>query len=93
MTVPWDIPSGTFLQALAEQLTSKWMLASLAVGAYMVSFAVSRVFGYKVPVYGVSSQFEPTMVSNFRFFRRAENVLNEGYQAVSRPVKYKMAVK
>lgn len=49
----------------------------------MLSFAISQILGYKVPVFGVSTQLEPTMVSNFRFFRRAEDVLNEGYQAVS----------
>ncbi|KAH8645694.1 hypothetical protein BX600DRAFT_519280 [Xylariales sp. PMI_506] len=58
-----------------------WMLTSLAVAAYLLSFAFSLVFGYKVPTFGVYSQLEPVVVSNFRFFRHAEDILIEGYQA------------
>lgn len=80
-TFSWDIPSGTLTLPSSHQLTATWLFASLAVGVYMLSFAFSQIFSYKVPVFGVSSQLEPIMISNFRFFRHAEDVLNEGYQA------------
>ncbi|KAF7531231.1 hypothetical protein G7054_g9086 [Neopestalotiopsis clavispora] len=76
-----EIPIGAFPLPSQEKLSSPWMLASLAAGAYMLSVAFVQIFGYKVPIFGVSSKLEPTMISNFRFFRRAEDILNEGYRA------------
>lgn len=49
----------------------------------MLSFAISQIFTYNVPVFGVSSPIEPVMISNLRFFRHAEDILNKGYWAVS----------
>lgn len=83
MNSSWDYLSGSSPLPPSGQLTSTWMLASLAVGGYMLSCIFSQIFGYKVPIFGVYSQLEPIMISNFRFFRHAEDVLNQGYQAVS----------
>ncbi|PLB51301.1 cytochrome P450 [Aspergillus steynii IBT 23096] len=60
-----------------------WLYSApaLLAGWYFLSFAWSAIFGYKVPVFGVKTPWEPTMVSNFRFFMRAGDVLNEGYNA------------
>lgn len=66
-----------------EELSSPWLLGALAIGGYCISIILSQIFGYKVPVFGVVTQLEPIVVSNFRFFRHAEDVLNEGYRAVS----------
>lgn len=53
----------------------------------MLSVLYTHVFHSKFPVFGVSSKLEPIVISNFRFFRHAEDVLNEGYQAVSRLIE------
>ncbi|KAI1170439.1 cytochrome P450 [Nemania sp. FL0916] len=66
---------------LDERFTSPWMLATLIGGLYILSSAFSHMFADKHPVFGVYSKFEPIMVSNFRFFHRAEDILNEGYRA------------
>lgn len=68
--------------AVTEHLTSTSMLALLAIGAYVLSVIISQIFGYKVPLFGSVSKLEPIVLSNFRFFRHAEDVLNEGYEAV-----------
>ncbi|KAH8878739.1 cytochrome P450 [Thozetella sp. PMI_491] len=75
-----DVINGVFLLPFFEELTSPWVLATM-IGAYMLPFTLTQIFGYKYPVFGVSSQLEPIIVSNFRFFRRAEDILNEGYRA------------
>ena len=38
-----------------------------------------------VPLVGVRSKMEPSIVSNFRFYRHAETILVEGYQTVNHP--------
>lgn len=68
--------------SLPENGSSSTILA-IAIGFYVFSFAWSKIFGYKVPVFGIKSAWEPTMVSNFRFFLHAEEILLGGYRAVS----------
>jgi ent-kaurene oxidase len=75
--------TGCLPQFFYKESTSPWALAVLAGGVYILYCALSQVLGYKYPVFGVVSQLEPVMISNFRFFRHAEDILNEGYQAVS----------
>ncbi|XDG04700.1 hypothetical protein ABKA04_004315 [Annulohypoxylon sp. FPYF3050] len=71
--------NGAFDWLFSKDSTSLWVLATLVGGAYILFSAVSQMFGYNYPVFGVSFKFEPTMVSNFRFFHNAEDILNEGY--------------
>jgi hypothetical protein len=68
--------------SLAQNGSSSTILA-IAIGFYVFSFAWSKIFGYKVSVFGIKSAWEPIVVSNFRFFLHAEEVLLEGYRAVS----------
>ena len=63
--------------------SSAWLLGAVVFGSYFVSVTVSQIFGYQVPIFGIKNQFEPIVVSNFRFFQHAEEILNEGYRAVS----------
>ncbi|KAJ2991128.1 hypothetical protein NUW58_g2636 [Xylaria curta] len=81
MTFPFGTTNGVFPLFFSEEVTSPWVLATLVGGAYLLSSTLSQMLSYKYPVFGVSSQLEPIVVSNFRFFRRAEDILNEGYQA------------
>jgi hypothetical protein len=72
---------------LSENVSSSTIVpivSFIAVIIYLLSLLWSEVFGYKVPVFGIKSLWEPIVVSNFRFFRHAEDVLVEGYRAVSR---------
>jgi len=82
-TESWVLPHGSY--TIAEDGVIPWLFTApaLLIGAYCISFAWSSLFGYKVPVFGVKSLWEPIMVSNYRFFRHAETVLEEGYRAVS----------
>lgn len=57
--------------------------SATATIVYLLSFLWGQIFGHKVPVVGVKSLWEPIVVSNFRFFRQAEDVLVEGYRTVS----------
>ncbi|KAI1799845.1 cytochrome P450 [Daldinia bambusicola] len=67
-------------QFFSGGLSPPWVLASVVAG-YIFFSILSQIFGYKYPLFGVSFQFEPIMISNFRFFTRAEEILNEGYLA------------
>ena len=82
-TLPLSTTHSAFPLSSLEELTSPWALIALVGGLYMLSSIFAQIFGYKYPIFGISSQLEPIVVSNFRFFRRAEDILNEGYQAVS----------
>lgn len=75
----WSVAYGSFPPT--EEISSPWLFSALAVGTYLLSFVLSQIFGYKVPVFGIRTQLEPIMVSNFRFFRYAEDILLEGYRA------------
>ncbi|KAJ5915486.1 cytochrome P450 [Penicillium verhagenii] len=81
ITESWALPHGSL--STADDRSIPWLLTApaLIIGSYFLSFAWSHVFGYKVPVFGVNTLWEPIMVSNYRFFRRAEEVLAEGYRA------------
>ncbi|KAJ5720789.1 cytochrome P450 [Penicillium malachiteum] len=78
-TESWAPPRGSY----SDNELASWFFTApaLLVGAYCLSFAWSSIFGYKFPVFGVKSLWEPIVVSNFRFFRSAEEVLQEGYRA------------
>lgn len=65
------------------QNDSASIILAIATGFYVFSFAWSKIFGYKAPVFGIKSGWEPIVVSNFRFFLHAEEILLEGYRAVS----------
>ncbi|PTB66982.1 cytochrome P450 [Trichoderma citrinoviride] len=80
-TLPLSTNHSAFPLSSLEELTSPWALIALVGGLYMLSSIFAQIFGYKYPIFGISSQLEPIVVSNFRFFRRAEDILNEGYQA------------
>ncbi|TFB00206.1 Ent-kaurene oxidase [Trichoderma ghanense] len=80
-TLPLSTSYSAFPLSSLEELTSPWAIIALVGGLYMLSSILSQIFGYKYPIFGISSQLEPIVVSNFRFFRRAEDILNEGYQA------------
>jgi hypothetical protein len=82
-TLPLGTPYRDIPLSSLEELTTPWALIAMIGGLYMLSSIFSQIFGYKYPIFGISSQLEPIVVSNFRFFRRAEDILNEGYQAVS----------
>ncbi|KAJ5636932.1 cytochrome P450 [Penicillium longicatenatum] len=56
-------------------------MSALLTTFYLLSFGWSQIFGFKVPVFGVKSLWEPIVVSNFRFFLRAEEILTQGYNA------------
>lgn len=60
-----------------------FLMASATAAIVYLSFLRSQIFGHKVPVVGIKSLWEPIVVSNFRFFRHAEDVLTEGYCTVS----------
>ncbi|PYH91567.1 cytochrome P450 [Aspergillus ellipticus CBS 707.79] len=81
ITDSWYFSNGTYPGRGYEPF--QWLVTApaLALGAYCLSFVWSQIFGYKVPVFGVKSLWEPIMMSNFRFFLRAEDVLVEGYRA------------
>ena len=73
----------TYEKSSLPQNGSSSTILAIAIGFYVFSFAWSKIFGYKVPVFGIKSTWEPTMVSNFRFFLHAEEILLGGYRAVS----------
>ncbi|QKX63436.1 uncharacterized protein TRUGW13939_10606 [Talaromyces rugulosus] len=69
---------------LSENVSSSTIVpivSFIVIIIYLLSLLWSEVFGYKVPVFGIKSLWEPIVVSNFRFFRHAEDVLVEGYRA------------
>ncbi|KAB8210218.1 cytochrome P450 [Aspergillus parasiticus] len=53
---------------------------AMAIIPYLLSSGWSKLFGYKVPIVGIKSFWEPIVVSNFRFFLHAEEVLADGYR-------------
>ncbi|KAI1465653.1 cytochrome P450 [Daldinia caldariorum] len=67
-----------FIQFFSEGLSLTRVLATV-VGGYILFSTLSQIFGYKYPLFGVFFQLEPIMISNYRFFTRADEILNEGY--------------
>lgn len=65
-----------------ESIHWTYTLLFLAVGAYCCSIFWSQIFGYKLPIFGTKSPWEPVIISNFRFFHHAEQVLQQGYNEV-----------
>ena len=60
-----------------------WTLLALSVWLYLLPAALMRLQGAKVPLVGALSTFEPRILANYRFFKDAAKVVNEGYKNVS----------
>ena len=59
-----------------------WALASISSISYLYSVLSVRFWGYKAPLVGTKSIFEPRFVGNLRFFQDASSVINESYNKV-----------
>ena len=64
------------------EASSDWALLILLLGFYGLSSLIAWRKRFKAPVVGSKSHFEPSLFSNYRFFKKAENVLNEGHSKV-----------
>ncbi|KAJ6031352.1 cytochrome P450 [Penicillium herquei] len=82
-TEPWDLPHGPYSVTKDDSIPWSFTAPAVLLGAYCLSFAWSRIFSYKFPMFGVKSLWEPIILSQFRFFRSGETILQEGYRAVS----------
>jgi hypothetical protein len=58
-------------------------LCAISVISYLYSILNLRVLGPKVPLVGVKSFLEARVVANYRFFKNAGAIVNEGYAKVS----------
>ncbi|MCJ1396653.1 hypothetical protein MMC18_009545 [Xylographa bjoerkii] len=59
------------------------------MGGYVVSILSLRLWGPKAPLVGIRFLFEPRIIGNYRFFKNAASVINEGYAKYkSRPYKF-----
>ncbi|KAJ5247561.1 hypothetical protein N7468_002544 [Penicillium chermesinum] len=78
-TNPLNYP--TFHLTLNDELSERLITISLMIGAIcFTSYVLTRTWGPKVPFFGTKSQWEPFVVSSFRFLFYAEDVLLEGYR-------------
>ena len=59
-----------------------WALVSVYFISYVYSVLSVRLWGFKAPLVGTKSMFEPRFVGNLRFFQDASSVINEGYNKV-----------
>ena len=61
---------------------SFWNFLALSIWLYLSHAALMRLQGTKVPVVGALSVLEPRILVNYRFFKDAAKVVNEGYENV-----------
>ncbi|KAJ5726101.1 cytochrome P450 [Penicillium malachiteum] len=80
-TEPWGPSPESYTVRKDGLIPWSFTAPAVLIGAYCLSFAWTSIFGYKFPVVGVKSLWEPIMMSNFRFFRSGGTVLQEGYRA------------
>ncbi|KAF2878219.1 cytochrome P450 monooxygenase-like protein [Massariosphaeria phaeospora] len=59
--------------------SAAWTTFGLILSFYIVSQIKIQFYGPKVPLVGVRSILEPRYLANWRFFRNAASILNEGY--------------
>ncbi|MCJ1245735.1 hypothetical protein MMC30_002939 [Trapelia coarctata] len=59
-----------------------WTFFSLSVCFYLFSIISVRFLGPKAHLVGLRSAFEPRVIANYRFFKDAASVINEGYAKV-----------
>lgn len=67
---------------LISNLSIHWILASFVVSLYLISQFKVHFGGPKAPLVGLRHAFESRYYANWRFFRNAASVLNDGYAKV-----------
>ena len=70
------------LSPYLQDVRPMWSYGWLAVGLYVCLLLRLCFLQPKIPLVGVRSRFEAGMVSNYRFYKDAENILLEGYTKV-----------
>ncbi len=65
-----------------EEVSPLWGYGLLAIGLYGCLMIKSCFSEPKILLVGVRSRLEVGLVSNFRFYKDAENILLEGYTNV-----------
>lgn len=68
--------------ALLREYPWPWLLLPSLILAYLLSVTSMQLLGPKVPLAGIHSIFEPRMVGTWRFFKRSDTVIDEGYSYV-----------
>jgi len=66
----------------AKDINWFWTFLFLSIGFYLFSIISVRFPGPKTHLVGLHSLFEPRVVANYRFFKDAAAVINEGYTKV-----------
>lgn len=65
-----------------EEAYPLWGYGLLGIGLYVWLMIKSWFSKPKIPLVGVRSRFEARLISNFRFYKDAENILLEGHTNV-----------
>ena len=60
-----------------------WSYSLLALGFYVCLVVKAWISRSKMPKVGVEYDFEPSLVSSFRFYKNAEAILLHGYSKAS----------
>lgn len=70
------------MEFLGEELPLPLAVVFLIALLYSSSVFSMRFLGYKAPMVGLRSIVEHRLTANYRFFRNAGVVINEGYSKV-----------
>ena len=65
-----------------ERIPWAWSFTILVLCGYLVSIVSVHFLGPKAPLVGLGSVFEPRIIGNWRFFKNASKVIEEGYSQV-----------
>ena len=72
------------MATIVESVTVLEILLFLSIGSYIVSIVSVRIQGPKAPLVGFKSILEPRLIANYRFFKDAAAIINEGYSKAGR---------
>jgi hypothetical protein len=66
-----------------QGVSAFWALSALLIAYYLFSIISVRYTGFKAPLIGFKSIFEPPILARTRFFRDGDSLVKEGYAKVS----------
>lgn len=78
-------PPSLSMTPILEGFLPLWILACLSLSVIASMIIPSWTYDSEVPTVGATSRFEASVISNYRFYKKAENVLEEGYRKVIPP--------
>jgi hypothetical protein len=93
MDQPLLKPLATTATAYVKDASLAWIFGIIAGSYYVISIILARNRGFKAPMVGFYSVFEPAFFARHRFFRHGAEVINEGYTQVRRILQVSDLVK